>query len=67
MVAALLALCDCSICFGSYCSFSLVIYGNTAEDLGQLSIEVDLVGSLTDTIFSVVGKLEGLPPALQSD
>ncbi|KAL7198100.1 hypothetical protein ACSBR2_020590 [Camellia fascicularis] len=65
MVAALLALCDCSICF--YCSFSLVIYGNTAEDLGQLSIEVDLVGSLTDTIFSVVGKLEGLPPALQSD
>lgn len=36
---------------GSYCSFSLVIYGNTAEDLGQLSIEVDLVSSLTDDFF----------------
>ncbi|GMP98577.1 hypothetical protein CsSME_00046404 [Camellia sinensis var. sinensis] len=34
-----------------YCSFSLFIYGNTAEDPGQLSIEVDLVRSLTDDFF----------------
>ncbi|KAL7225923.1 hypothetical protein ACSBR1_021135 [Camellia fascicularis] len=49
---------------GSYRSLSLVIYGNTAEDLGQFSIEVDLDSSLTNTVFSIEGKLEDLPPAL---
>ncbi|XP_052200578.1 protein virilizer homolog [Diospyros lotus] len=49
---------------GSYRSLSLVIYGNTAEDLGQFNIEVDLDSSLTGTVFSIEGKLEDLPPAL---
>ncbi|XAR56054.1 hypothetical protein NMG60_11036351 [Bertholletia excelsa] len=51
---------------GSYRSLSLVIYGNTAEDLGQFNIEVDLDSSLTNTAFSIEGNLEDLPPALHS-
>ncbi|KAI7728685.1 hypothetical protein M8C21_019056 [Ambrosia artemisiifolia] len=35
---------------GSYRSLSLVIYGNTGEDLGQFNIEVDLDSSLTNTM-----------------
>ncbi|GFZ09233.1 embryo defective 2016 [Actinidia rufa] len=50
---------------GSYRSLSLVVYGNTAEDLGQFNIEVDLDSSLTNTVFSAEGKLEDLPPALR--
>ncbi|KAK1417128.1 hypothetical protein QVD17_26250 [Tagetes erecta] len=49
---------------GSYRSLSLVIYGNTGEDLGQFNIEVDLDGSLTNTVSIVEGDLEDLPPAL---
>ncbi|KAL8217068.1 hypothetical protein R6Q57_023905 [Mikania cordata] len=49
---------------GSYRSLSLVIYGNTGEDLGQFNIEVDLDGSLTNTVSIVEGNLEDLPPAL---
>ncbi|CAH9135389.1 unnamed protein product [Cuscuta epithymum] len=49
---------------GSYRSLSLVIYGNTAEDLGQFNIEVDLDNSLANTVSSVEGNLEDLPPAL---
>ncbi|KAI3471763.1 hypothetical protein Pfo_028416 [Paulownia fortunei] len=48
---------------GSYRSLSMVIYGNTAEDLGQFNIEVDLDTSLTDTVTAVEGNLEDLPPA----
>ncbi|KAA8516811.1 hypothetical protein F0562_017079 [Nyssa sinensis] len=49
---------------GSYRSLTLVIYGNTAEDLGQFNIEVDLDSSLTNIVCSTEGKLEDLPPAL---
>ncbi|KAK4414757.1 protein virilizer [Sesamum alatum] len=48
---------------GSYRSLSMVIYGNTAEDLGQFNIEVDLDNSLTVTVSAVEGKVEDLPPA----
>ncbi|KAL0338696.1 UNVERIFIED_CONTAM: protein virilizer [Sesamum angustifolium] len=48
---------------GSYRSLSMVIYGNTAEDLGQFNIEVDLDNTLTDTVSGVEGKVEDLPPA----
>ncbi|XP_011094238.1 uncharacterized protein LOC105173993 isoform X2 [Sesamum indicum] len=48
---------------GSYRSLSMVIYGNTAEDLGQFNIEVDLDNTLTDTVSAVEGKVEDLPPA----
>ncbi|CAA0831811.1 embryo defective 2016 [Striga hermonthica] len=48
---------------GSYRSLSMVIYGNTAEDLGQFNIDVDLDSSLTDTVSAVEGNLEDLPPA----
>lgn len=51
---------------GSYRSLSMVIYGNTAEDLGQFNIEVDLDSSLTDTVSAVEGNLEDLPPAFHS-
>ncbi|XP_042045920.1 protein virilizer homolog isoform X2 [Salvia splendens] len=51
---------------GSYRSLSMVIYGNTAEDLGQFNIGVDLDSSLTDTISTVEGNLEDLPPAFHS-
>ncbi|VFQ87443.1 unnamed protein product [Cuscuta campestris] len=50
---------------GSYRSLSLVIYGNTAEDLGQFNIEVDLDNSLVNTVSSVEGNIEDLPPALR--
>lgn len=49
---------------GSYRSLSLVIYGNTGEDLGQFNIEVDLDSSLTNTVSIVEGNLEDLPAAL---
>lgn len=45
---------------GSYRSLSLVVYGNTAEDLGQFNIEFD-DSSLTDIASSVEGNLEDLP------
>lgn len=51
---------------GSYRSLSMVIYGNTAEDLGQFNIGVDLDSSLTDTVSAVEGNLEDLPPAFHS-
>ncbi|KZV32655.1 hypothetical protein F511_36386 [Dorcoceras hygrometricum] len=51
---------------GSYRSLSMVIYGNTAEDLGQYNIEVDLDSSLIDTVCSIEGNLEDLPPAFRS-
>lgn len=41
----------------------MVIYGNTAEDLGEFNIDVGLDGSLTDTVSAVEGNLEDLPPA----
>ncbi|PIN17840.1 hypothetical protein CDL12_09500 [Handroanthus impetiginosus] len=50
---------------GSYRSLSMVIYGNTAEDLGQFNIEVDLDSSLTETVSAVEGNLEDLPPAFR--
>ncbi|CAI9097590.1 OLC1v1034059C1 [Oldenlandia corymbosa var. corymbosa] len=50
---------------GSYRSLSLVIYGNTAEDLGQFNIEVDLDNSLAHTVTETEGDLEDLPPALR--
>lgn len=49
---------------GSYRSLSLVIYGNTREDLGQFNIEVD--SSLTNTVSIIEGDLEDLPPALNT-
>lgn len=52
---------------GSYRSLTLVIYGNTAEDLGQFNIEFDLDSSLANLVCSPSeGKLEDLPPALRS-
>ncbi|KAL7137266.1 hypothetical protein ABFS83_10G080600 [Erythranthe nasuta] len=48
---------------GSYRSLSMVVYGNTAEDLGQFNIEVDFESSLPDTVTAVEGNLEDLPPA----
>ncbi|XP_021289040.1 uncharacterized protein LOC110420160 isoform X3 [Herrania umbratica] len=50
---------------GSYRSLSLVIYGNTAEDLGQFNIEFD-DSSLPDLVSSADGKLEDLPLALRT-
>ncbi|KAL3536025.1 hypothetical protein ACH5RR_004486, partial [Cinchona calisaya] len=49
---------------GSYRSLSLVIYGNTAEDLGQFNIEVDIDSSLTHSVGAIEGDLVDLPPAL---
>ncbi|KAL6842285.1 hypothetical protein ACP4OV_027933 [Aristida adscensionis] len=52
---------------GTYRSLTLVIYGNTAEDLGQFNIELGLDHSLPNVISSPSeGKLEDLPPALHS-
>ncbi|CAN4085379.1 unnamed protein product [Withania somnifera] len=50
---------------GSYRNLSLVVYGNTTADLGQFNIDVDLDGSLANTISVVEGDLEDLPPALR--
>ncbi|GAB2264035.1 hypothetical protein Droror1_Dr00026169 [Drosera rotundifolia] len=49
---------------GSYRSLSLIIYGNTAADLGQFNIEFDLDSSLTTHASSPVAELEELPPLL---
>ncbi|KAL8138354.1 hypothetical protein V2J09_004355, partial [Rumex salicifolius] len=49
---------------GSYRSLSLVIYGNTAEDLGQFSLEFDLDSSLTNLVSSTETKLDDLLPLL---
>lgn len=52
---------------GTYRSLTLVIYGNTAEDLGQFNIELDLDHSLANVVSSPSeGKFEDLPPALHS-
>ncbi|GAU28853.1 hypothetical protein TSUD_21900 [Trifolium subterraneum] len=51
---------------GSYRSLSLLIYGNTAEDLGQFNIEFD-DNALTDLVDSTEGRLEDLPLALHSN
>lgn len=50
---------------GSYRSLSLIIYGNTAEDLGQFNIEFD-DSSITNLVTSAEAKLEDLPLALHS-
>ncbi|CAN4087886.1 unnamed protein product [Withania somnifera] len=50
---------------GSYRNLSLVVYGNTTADLGQFNIDVDLDGSLANTVSVVEGDLEDLPPALR--
>ncbi|XP_030553813.1 protein virilizer homolog [Rhodamnia argentea] len=50
---------------GSYRSLSLVIYGNTAEDLGQFNIEFD-DSSLTNITNTVEGELEDLPMPLRT-
>ncbi|KAI8551277.1 hypothetical protein RHMOL_Rhmol06G0173100 [Rhododendron molle] len=47
-----------------YRCLTLVIYGHTAEDLGQFNIEVDLDSTLANTVSCIEGKLEDLPPAL---
>lgn len=53
---------------GCYRSITLVVYGNTAEDLGQFNVDLDLDNSLASLVFSPLdGKLEDLPPALLSD
>jgi hypothetical protein len=52
---------------GTYRSLTLVIYGNTAEDLGQFNIELGLDHSLANVVSSPSeGKFEDLPPALHS-
>jgi len=52
---------------GTYRSLTLVICGNTAEDLGQFNIELGLDHSLANIVSSPSeGKLEDLPPALYS-
>ncbi|KAJ4969679.1 hypothetical protein NE237_002778 [Protea cynaroides] len=52
---------------GSFRSLTLVIYGNTAEDLGQFNIEFDYDSSLANFVSSPSeGKLEDLPPVLHS-
>eukprot|EP01018_Ginkgo_biloba_P030944 Gb_24781 [translate_table: standard] len=51
---------------GSYRTLSLVVYGNTAEELGQFSVEFDLDNSLASLVRSPPeGKIEDLPLALQ--
>ncbi|KAK9170294.1 hypothetical protein Syun_002434 [Stephania yunnanensis] len=53
---------------GSYRSLTLVVYGNTAEDLGQFNMDFDLDNSLASLVCSPAkGKLEDLPPALHSN
>ncbi|XXG70875.1 hypothetical protein AAC387_Pa07g0258 [Persea americana] len=50
---------------GTYRSLTLVVFGNTAEDLGQFNIEFDLDSSLANLVSSPsTGKLEDLPIAL---
>ena len=51
---------------GSYRILSLVVYGNTTEELGQFSVEFDLDNSLASLVRSPAeGKIEDLPLALQ--
>lgn len=50
---------------GSYRNLSLVVYGNTTADLGQFNIDVDLDGTLANTVSVVEGDLQDLPPALR--
>lgn len=53
---------------GSYRSLTLIVYGNTTEDLGQFNIEFDLDNSLANVVYSPSeGKSEDLPPALCSN
>ncbi|XP_074567247.1 protein virilizer homolog isoform X3 [Curcuma longa] len=53
---------------GSYRSLTLIVYGNTAEDLGQFNIGFDMDNSLANVVCSPSeGKLEDLPPALHSN
>ncbi|KAK9699314.1 hypothetical protein RND81_08G166700 [Saponaria officinalis] len=47
---------------GSYRSLSLVVYGNTAEDLGQFNVEFDSDSSLANLVAASDAKLEDLPP-----
>ncbi|XP_059626354.1 protein virilizer homolog [Cornus florida] len=49
---------------GSYRSLTLVIYGNTAEDLGQFNFEIDLDSCLTNIVCSIEEELEDLPSVL---
>ncbi|XP_043719818.1 protein virilizer homolog [Telopea speciosissima] len=52
---------------GSYRSLTLVVYGNTAEDLGQFNIDFDLDSSLANLVsLPSEGKLDDLPPVLRS-
>lgn len=51
---------------GSYRSLSLVVYGNTAEDLGQFNVEFDLDNSVANLVSSSEAKVEDLPPLLHS-
>ncbi|XP_021719118.1 uncharacterized protein LOC110686836 isoform X1 [Chenopodium quinoa] len=51
---------------GSYRSLSLVVYGNTAEDLGQFNVDFDLDNSVVNLVSSSEAKLEDLPPLLHS-
>ncbi|KAM7261999.1 hypothetical protein ACFE04_021076 [Oxalis oulophora] len=54
---------------GSYRTLTLVIYGNTAEDLGQFNIELadtSLGNLVSSTQEQEEGKLEDLPLALHS-
>ncbi|XP_047337824.1 protein virilizer homolog [Impatiens glandulifera] len=59
------AVCNHLVVRGCYRSLSLVVYGNTAEDLGQFNIDTDLDSTLTNMVSSVEGSLEDLPPALR--
>lgn len=53
---------------GSYRSLTLIVYGNTAEDLGQFNIGFDMDNSFANVVCSPSeGKLEDLPPALHSN
>ncbi|PKA63718.1 hypothetical protein AXF42_Ash017002 [Apostasia shenzhenica] len=52
---------------GCYRSITLIVYGNTAEDLGQFNIDFDLDNSLATMVSPLEGKLEDLPPALLSN
>ncbi|KAH9622236.1 hypothetical protein KSS87_013053 [Heliosperma pusillum] len=51
---------------GSYRSLSLVVYGNTAEDLGQFNVEFDSDSSLANLVAASEANLEDLPPLLHS-
>lgn len=52
---------------GKYRSLTMVIYGNTAEDLGQFNVEFETDSSLANVVYSSSdGNLEDLPPALRS-